>query len=257
MFNLSPIPMPDLSGKVVLITGAGRGIGAAAARALVGQGARVFAAHQPGRPFALPAGDGIETLPLDVTSDADVHAAVARISDSAGQLDALINNAGLIAPIGRLTTLGSGALAPAFDVNVMGVHRMTCAALGLLQASGGVVINAGTGAATTPMEGWTAYCTSKAAARMLTAMCALELAGSGVQFFFLGIPPTDTDMQGEIRTAGLNPISRIARADLVAPEVTASIMAWLCGPGARALTEVMVDVRDDHFRAMMQERHDV
>ena len=251
MFNLSPIPMPDLSGKVVLITGAGRGIGAAAARAMAAQGAQVFAAHQPGRPCALIDGGGIETLALDVTSDADVTAAVARITDTAGRLDTLVNNAGLIAPIGQLTTLDSAALAPAFEVNVLGVHRMTCAALELLRASGGLVINAGTGAATTPMEGWTAYCTSKAAARMLTAMCALELADSGVQFFFLGIPPTDTDMQGEIRAAGLNPISQIARTDLVAPDVTASIMAWLCGPEARALDEVMVDVRDARFRALM------
>lgn len=251
MFNLSPIPMPDLTGKVVLITGAGRGIGAAAALALAGQGARVFAAHQPGRPCAVGERDGVEALPLDVTSDADVAAAMALVADRAGRLDALINNAGVIAPIGRLTGLDSAALAPAFEVNVMGVHRMTCAALPLLEQSKGVVVNAGTGAATTPMEGWTAYCTSKAAARMLTAMCALELAGRGVQFFFLGIPPTDTDMQGEIREAGLNPISRIPQADLVAPEVTASVMAWLCGPEARALDEVMVDVRDERFQGMM------
>ena len=251
MFNLSPIPMPDLTGKVVLITGAGRGIGAAAALALAEQGARVFAAHQPGRPCTVGEQDGVETLPLDVTSDADVATAVARVADAAGRLDALINNAGMIAPIGRLTGLDSAALAPAFEVNVMGVHRMTCAALPLLEQSGGVVVNAGTGAATTPMEGWTAYCTSKAATRMLTAMCALELANSGVQFFFLGIPPTDTDMQGEIREAGLNPISRIPQSDLVAPEVTASVMAWLCGPEARALDEVMVDVRDDRFQGMM------
>ncbi len=250
MFNLSPIPMPDLGGKVVLVTGAGRGIGAAAARALASRGARVFAGQQPGRDGELEAGPGTTALPLDVTSDADVRAAIARVEGEAGRLDALINNAGLIAPIGRLTELETAELTPAFDVNVLGVHRMTCAALPLLQSSGGVVINAGTGAATTPMEGWAAYCTSKAAARMLTAMCARELAGTGVQFFFLGIPPTDTAMQGEIRASGLNPISRISRSDLVAPEVTASVMAWLCGPDARLLDEVMIDVRDERFKEL-------
>jgi NAD(P)-dependent dehydrogenase (short-subunit alcohol dehydrogenase family) len=101
------------------------------------------------------------------------------------------------------------------------------------------------------MEGWAAYCSSKAAARMMTLMFAKDMESSGVQFFFLGIPPTDTDMQAEIRTAGLNPISRIARDDLVRPEVPASVMAWLCGPEARKLDEVALDVRDELFRSMM------
>ena len=60
------------------------------------------------------------------------------------------------------------ALKPAFEVNVIGLHRMTVACLPLLRGSKGVIVNAGTGAATTPMKGWTGYCTSKAAARMMT-----------------------------------------------------------------------------------------
>ncbi len=86
---------------------------------------------------------------------------------------------------------------------------------------------------------------------MMTLMFAKDMAESGIQFFFLGIPPTDTEMQAEIRTAGLNPISKIAKDDLVRPEVPASVMAWLCGPDARALGDVVLDVRDDFFRAMM------
>jgi hypothetical protein len=58
-------------------------------------------------------------------------------------------------------------------------------------------------------------------------------------------------MQAEIRTAGLNPISKIAQGDLIRPEVPASVMAWLCGPEARKLDTVLLDVRDDFFRSMM------
>jgi NAD(P)-dependent dehydrogenase (short-subunit alcohol dehydrogenase family) len=252
MFDLSPIEAPDLSGRTILVTGAGRGIGAVLARLLAERGARVYAGVFGGLDPAF-AGclDGCAQVELDVTATASVAAAMARIGSEAGTLDVLVNNAGAIAPIGHIDTLATDALRAAYEVNALGLHRMTCAALPMLRASGGAVVNAGTGAATTPMEGWTAYCTSKAAARMMTLMFAKDMEASGVQFFFLGIPPTDTEMQAEIRTAGLNPISRIARGDLVRPEVPASVMAWLCGPEARKLDTVLLDVRDDFFRSMM------
>ena len=249
MFDLSPIPLPNLAGRRILVTGAGRGIGAALARCLAGQGAQVFAGvYGEAEPL-----DGCTVLPLDVTDAGSVAAALARVEE-AGGLDALVNNAGLIAPIGHVDGLATDDLRAAFEVNALGLHRMTCAALPLLRASGGVVVNAGTGAATTPMEGWAAYCSSKAAARMMTLMFAQDLAGGPVQFFFLGIPPTDTVMQSEIRSAGLNPISQIPQADLVPTAVPASVMAWLCGPEARKLDEVLLDVRDDFFKAMMGAR---
>jgi NAD(P)-dependent dehydrogenase (short-subunit alcohol dehydrogenase family) len=253
MFDLSPIALPDLSGKTVLITGARRGIGAVLAGQMADHGARVYAGTQ-----GTPEAESVRYLrkthliAMDVTDADAVSAAMARIEAETGTLDALINNAGVIAPIGHIDTLNTEGLRDAYEVNALGLHRVTCAALPLLRKSGGVVVNAGTGAATTAMEGWASYCSSKAAARMMTLMFAKDLADSGVQFFFLGIPPTDTDMQAEIRQAGLNPISKIPKGDLVDPTVPASVMAWLCGPEARKLTEVTIDVRDDFFKAMMQ-----
>lgn len=252
MFDLSPIAVPDLSGKTVLVTGAGRGIGATLAKMLSDHGARVYAGvHGDPDPASAPLLAACTEVQLDVTDAAAVASALTRIKAETGQLDALVNNAGAITPIGHIDTLATESLRHAYEVNALGLHRMTCAALPLLRASKGVVVNAGTGAATTPMEGWTSYCNSKAAARMMTLMFAKDLEGGDVQFFFIGIPPTDTDMQMEIRTAGLNPISKIAKDDLVRPEVPASVMAWLCGPEARKLDEVLLDVRDDFFKAMM------
>ncbi|NCT12147.1 MAG: SDR family NAD(P)-dependent oxidoreductase [Rhodobacterales bacterium] len=249
MFNLAPIPVPALTGRTVLVTGAGRGIGAALVQQLVAAGAQVFAGFYGAADMGALA--GAVTFPLDVTDQSSVNAAVAQVTAFGGRLDVLVNNAGIIAPIGHLEHLPSDALRPAFDVNVTGLHRMTVACLPLLKASRGAVVNAGTGAATTPMEGWTAYCASKAAARMMTQMMALELAPHGIQSFFIGIPPTDTMMQGEIRVAGLNPISQIPQDKLVAPDVPASVMAWLCSAEARAVDEVLLDVRQDRFTAMM------
>lgn len=252
MFNLSAIPVPDLTGKTILVTGAGHGIGAVLVEVLTNNGARVYAGviDKPNADNAKRL-ERSTSIQLDVTKQTDADAAISQIESEAGQLDVLINNAGIIAPIGHLATLDSEALAPAFAVNAIGLHRMVRAALPMLRASRGVIVNAGTGAATTPMEGWTAYCCSKAAARMMTQMCALELAPDHIQSFFIGIPPTDTDMQGKIRNAGLNPISKIAQDDLVSPIVPATVMAWLCGPEARKLEECILDVRDERFTRMM------
>ncbi len=247
MFNLAPIPVPDLAGRTILVTGAGRGIGAELVRILAAHGATVFAGVY-GEAEPLP--DAATILPLDVTRQSDVDAAIARITRSGG-LDVLVNNAGQITPIGPLATLPSDALTPAFAVNVIGVHRMAVAALPLLRASKGTIVNAGTGAATTAMEGWTAYCTTKAGVHMLTRLLALELAPEGIQSFFIGIPPTDTAMQAEIRASGLNPISQIPQEKLVSAQVPASVMAYLCSAQARSIDEVLLDVRQDRFTAMM------
>ena len=190
-------------------------------------------------------------MPLDVTRQGDAEAAIARIAAEAGRLDVLVNNAGVIAPIGPLATLRSDDLMPAFAVNVIGVHRMAVAALPLLRASRGAIVNAGTGAATTPMEGWTAYCSSKAGVHMLTRMLALELGPEGIASFFVGIPPTDTAMQAEIRAAGLNPISKIPQEKLVPVAVPASVLAYMCSAQARGIDEVLLDVRQERFTAMM------
>ena len=225
IFDLHAVPVPDLSGKSILVTGAGRGIGLILAGLLAEHGAQVFAGVKDGSPQEI-------------------------VKDKAGKLDALVNNAGSINPIGHVDAINSDALARVFDVNVVGMHRMILASLPLLEASKGVIVNAGTGAATTPMEGWTAYCSSKAAARMLTQMCQMELGPRGVQSFFIGIPPTDTAMQGEIRQAGLNAISKIPQEQLVDPAIPASVMAWLCGPEARKLEECLLDTRDAFFQDM-------
>lgn len=250
MFNLAPVKVPDLSGKVVLVTGAGRGIGAEVARCLATNGARVFAGVFGGAPVE-PLPNDVTVLPLDVTQQKEVDAAIARIAAEVGSLDVLVNNAGVVSPIGPLASVSPESLGAAFAVNVMGVQRMVLAALPLLTKSNGAIINAGTGAATTPMEGWTAYCSTKAAAQMLTRMMDKELTPLGLRSFFVGIPPTDTDMQGVIRTSGLNPISQIPKEKLVSTAVTASCIGWLCANFVTMPADPLLDVRQEVFTKMM------
>ncbi len=249
MFNLAPVPVPDLTGRTVLVTGAGKGIGAELVRILHEKGATVYAGVYP-VDSAEPLPEAVPQLKLDVTSQSDVDSAIARIMADTGRLDVLVNNAGVINPIGPLAEIATDDLAPAFAVNVMGVHRMSIAALPLLRASKGTILNAGTGAATTAMEGWTAYCSTKAGMQMLTRMMALELGREGLRIYFLGIPPTNTAMQDKIRASGLNPISQIPQEKLVPTQVPASVMAYLCGPSP-VTNDVLLDVRHEVFTKMM------
>ncbi len=249
MFNLAPVPVPDLTGRTILVTGAGKGIGAELVRILHEKGASVYAGVYPVN-SAEPLPAGVPQLKLDVTSQSDVDSAIARITADTGRLDVVVNNAGVINPIGPLAEIATDDLAPAFAVNVMGVHRVSMAALPLLRASKGTILNAGTGAATNAMEGWTAYCSTKAGMQMLTRMMALELGREGLRIYFLGIPPTNTAMQDKIRASGLNPVSQIPQDKLVPVQVPASVMAYLCGPEP-VTNEVLLDVRHEVFTKMM------
>jgi NAD(P)-dependent dehydrogenase (short-subunit alcohol dehydrogenase family) len=246
MSQLRPVPLPNLSGKVALITGASRGIGRAAAEHFVRAGATVYA----GTFSAANAPANTIAIRIDVTSDDEVRAAIARIEKEQGRLDCLVNNAGAIEPIATVDKLDSAEVTKLFDINVVGVLRCMTAALPLIVKSGGTIVNAGSGAAFNPLEGWSAYCASKAAVVMLSRVAALENAGNGTKIFALGIPATDTDMQVTIRASGINRISQIKKEDLPHPDVTASIMAWLCGAEARALEDVAIDVRDPRFAAL-------
>ncbi|MEO9299761.1 SDR family oxidoreductase [Devosia alba] len=246
MNALGMMPLPDLRGKVALITGAGRGIGRAAAELLLQAGATVFAGVRENETV-----EGAVTLLLDVTDASSVAAAFAAINQQVDHLDVLINNAGIVSPIGHVDDVDAEAFAIALNVNIAGPLRVAQAALPLLRAAKGVIINAGSGAAFSPLEGWAAYCTSKAGLTMLSRVIDLENSGQGIKSFTLGIPPTNTEMQGVIRSSGLNPVSQIPKENLVAPAIPASVMVWLCGDEARGIAELTVDVRDDRFRALM------
>jgi NAD(P)-dependent dehydrogenase (short-subunit alcohol dehydrogenase family) len=247
MNALGMMPLPDLTGKVALITGAGRGIGRAAADLLLQAGATVFAGVREGETV-----EGAVCLLLDVTDPGSVADAFAEIGRQTRHLDILINNAGVVSPIGHVDDIDAEAFAAALNVNIAGPLRITQAALPLLRVAGGVIINAGSGAAFSPLEGWAAYCSSKAGLAMLSRVIDLENSGRGVKSFILGIPPTNTDMQGVIRSSGINPVSQIPQGDLVGPAIPASVMVWLCGTEARTIADLVVDVRDDRFRPMMR-----
>jgi NAD(P)-dependent dehydrogenase (short-subunit alcohol dehydrogenase family) len=184
---------------VTLITGAGRGIGFETARALTERGHTVYLGVRDAERGARAAAElGVRSVELDVTDDASVAAALARIEAEHGHLDLLVNNAGVMT-----TELSGPAALQSFDVNAVGIVRVTEAALPLLrkaQDPAVVTISSSMGsfwAVTNPDRPESAfplalYAASKAAATMLTLQYAK--ANPDVRFNALEPDATATDM---------------------------------------------------------------
>lgn len=230
---MSTTTSPPFPIRVAFVTGAARGIGAAAAVALARRGfAPVLAVRQPDAAREAAAavrgtGSRCSIVACDVTDLASVRSAIARTLEEFGRLDCVINNAGLIEPIGHLADTDPALWARTLATNLTGAYHVLHEAMPALLHSQGAVVNLSTGAAHTPREGWSAYCTSKAALAMLTRCVAHEYGARGIAAYGLQPGLVDTAMQDRIRGSGMNEISRIPQSDLAPPEHSAKVVAWL------------------------------
>ena len=194
--------MGELTGRIALVTGASRGIGAATARALAEAGATV-AVTDLAAPLDLAAEIGGIARALDVTREADWAAAMEWLETEADGLDILVNNAGLLLakPIVE-TSLEEWKRLHA--VNVEGVFLGTRAAIPLLTAratrwkGGASIINLSSAAGLIGNANTTCYNASKGAVRLFTKGCALELAPARVRVNSVHPGVIETDMGSEV-----------------------------------------------------------
>ncbi|TDL89369.1 SDR family oxidoreductase [Meridianimarinicoccus aquatilis] len=243
------------SRKTVLITGASRGIGAATARAFAAQGAQVaLVARSSGAlsDLAGALGSAALAIPCDVSRYREVAAAVEVAVRTFGRLDVLVNNAGVIDPIAPFGDTDPEAWAKTQEINVNGVyHGMRAAWDVMAEQGGGTILTVSSGAASRPLEGWSAYCASKAAAAMLTRSADLEGRALGIRAIGLSPGTVDTDMQGDIRASGIGAISQMDRSEHISPDWPAQALVWLAGSGGDAFLGQEVSLRDASIRAAM------
>lgn len=247
--------MVDLSGQAAIVTGASRGIGAAAALALAEASAAVLLlARSTDQVETVAAGirdkgGRAHALQCDVSRWLDVEHAVQAGIEQFGRVDILVNNAGVIDPVGHLAESDPETWGHAVDINLKGVYHGLRAVLPLMKAQGsGTVINISSGAAHAPLEGWSHYCTAKAGVHMLTEAADLECRANGLTILGLSPGTVATDMQLAIRDSAMNPVSQLQWSDHIPPEWPAKAIVFLAGPEGRDYAGQEVRLRDAGFR---------
>lgn len=244
--------MADLTGKTVLITGASRGIGEAAAREFAAAGANVVLAARSKREIGRIAGEigaNARAVACDVSVYSDMQRAVDLAVSEFGGLDILIGNAGVIEPISLLAASDPGGWGAAIDINLKGVYHGMRAAMPLMQkAGGGTILTISSGAAHNALEGWSHYCSSKAGAAMLTMCAHKEGALKGIRAMGLSPGTVATKMQREIKASGVNPVAQMDWEDHIPPEWPAKCLLWMCSPDADEFLGQEISLRDQAIR---------
>ncbi len=176
--------MGRVDGKVALVSGGSRGMGAAHARRLIREGARCIIGdvlEDEGRVLAAQLGDSAHYVHLDVTKPDHWHRAVTAAVERFGKLDVLVNNAGIVNP-GALRDYPLADWQQVIDVNLTGTFLgMQSAIEPMIAVGGGSIINISSieGMAASPFVH--GYVASKFAVRGITKSAALELAGHGIR----------------------------------------------------------------------------
>ncbi|MFD2138428.1 SDR family NAD(P)-dependent oxidoreductase [Novosphingobium resinovorum] len=237
-----------LDGAIALVTGANGDIGSAVCTLLEARGATVLRSD-----LRAPEGAADGFLPLDVTSEGSWTQTLAAIESRHGALDILVNNAG-IAPMERIDAMTLEDWRRCQQVNVEGVFLGLKLASALLARSGGrreggaAIVNLCSGASDRPSAFSAAYCVSKAAARMLTRVAAVEFAALKHPIRVNSVHPgvVESAMMDDIlatysRITGGTPVETL-RAGVAAsnplgrfvePVEVAEAVAFLASPAAR------------------------
>lgn len=240
--------MTALQGKVALVTGGSRGIGAAIVRRLSAEGAQVAFTYSASKDQAeavvrevSAAGGTAYPIRADSTKDSDVVASIDEAIARFGRLDVLVNNAGVAtyAPIDQLT---AGQIDDMLAVNVRAVVVGTRVAVDRL-ADGGRIINIGSvNADRMPSPGGSVYALSKAAVAGFTRGLTRDLAPRGITVNNVQPGPIDTDMNPADGPHAAEQRAAIATGEYGTGDDIAALVAFLAGPESSYITGANITI---------------
>ena len=243
--------MAELTGRVGLVTGAGRGMGRASAERIAADGARVVVNDLDETRAAEVAdrlvSEGAEAIGVaaDVSDAADVSRLVDTAREAFGDVDILVNNAGVLRRTGILD-LGEDEWNRVLDVNLKGTYLCTRAVLPAMKAAGwGRVVNISSSAGRSVSTlGGPHYTTAKAAVLGFTRAVAREMAPFGITLNAVCPGLVNTEMVNEVITAAQTqayadsfPIKRLAE-----PQEVAELVAFLASDRAAYITGASLDI---------------
>jgi NAD(P)-dependent dehydrogenase (short-subunit alcohol dehydrogenase family) len=252
-------PMGDR--RAVIVTGASRGLGAATARWLGKVGGAVSLVARSSAELDQVAADvnraggqAIITV-ADVADPAACALAVERTLNVFGRIDALVNNAGMVEPLGNAAEVDPIHWKRCIEVNLLGPVHMSRAAVSELRVRSGRIVNVSSGAAATPIQGASAYCASKAALNHFTRVLAMEEHSIVAVAVRPGV--VDTAMQAVLREKGPGALPPEQAAyyrglkeggRLEPPRVPARSIAWLALHAPLSLSGAFVNYDDPHIQ---------
>jgi len=235
----------DFEGLTAIVTGGASGLGAATARMLRARGATVAVLDRD--ITALP--DDAFGVPCDVTVDDQVSDAIATVGRRFGAIDIVINNAG-VGAAGDVAANADDEWMRVFDVNVIGIARVTRAALPFLRASAhGAVVNTSSVVASVGVRNRALYSASKGAVSALTLAMAADHVADGVRVNAVAPGTADTPWVTRLLESSEDPAaaeaalrSRQPMGRLVTPDEVASAIVYLASPSASSTTGVILPV---------------
>jgi 2-keto-3-deoxy-L-fuconate dehydrogenase len=237
--------MSDFDGLRAVVTGGASGIGLATARLLAARGARVACLDL--KPEGLP--EPLLGFGTDVRDDPSVRAGVAAAVEALGGLDVLVNNAG-IGAVGTIETNPDDEWLRVLDVNVVGVVRVSRAALPHLRASGrAAIVNTCSIVATAGLPARALYTASKGAVQSLTLAMAADHVREGIRVNCVNPGTVDTPWVRRLLATAADPEAELAALQarqptgrLVRAEEVAAAIAYLASPAAGATTGTVLAV---------------
>ena len=230
-----------LDGKVALVTGAGRGLGAGIADALKKAGATVAGtSRDEGSTREISEKLGTPAITMDVTEVTSIRTGIDRVVEELGRIDVLVNNAGVNVPQG-IFDVDEASWDAVMGTNLKGAFFASQAAAKHMveRGEGGRIITIGSQAGEVGIEERAAYCSSKGGAHLLTKVLALELAEHGITAnvvapTFVATELTRSTLEDPVwreRILSRIPMGRVGEVDDVAAAVV-----YLASPAAKMVT---------------------
>jgi 3-oxoacyl-[acyl-carrier protein] reductase len=244
----------DFDGRVVIVTGAARGIGQRIAEGFLDDGATVIVLDRDAPAEADPR---MEFLRCDISNTPEVNDAVARVAQTHGKIDVLVNNAGILVE-GHIETLTDEAWERCFDINVAGTFRMCRAVIPFMkQQRYGRIVNAASFAAIIPSVSSSAYGASKAAVVQFTRTLAGEVGPWNItaNSYAPGMVPTAmngfADLPSDAKDRLLDTLT-IRRWEQ--PSDVAHAVKFLASEASSYVTGALLDVSGGKFATQIPSR---
>ena len=250
--------LESLKKKICLITGARTGIGLSIGQTFAKNGYRVIfsgrSVNDCKDTVNQLATDGFEAVesPIDLSNLSSLKQETEMALSIWGTVDILINNGAVIEPITSLEKIELQDFEKAIRVNYLAPSLLISYCWNNLLKNRGKVINVLSGASINAIEGWTAYCSTKAALHMINQQTHLEGNQYGISSIGLSPGMVDTDMQDKIRASGINKVSKVRKEDLINSKKTGLFALWCASPEANQFSGEMISENDPEVKAKYQ-----